>query len=69
MNWIIQNMDWLFGGIGAMALASICGLIVKKKRENENSNQSIQSIQSGDDSSNIQGRDNITVNIGEKHEK
>lgn len=54
MQWIVDNLEWLFGGIGVSALAGVIGLIFKKKSNN-------QSIKSGDNSKNNQAGRDITI--------
>lgn len=60
MKWIIENADWVFSGIGIAILTVLGGLFRKKKLDNKNS----QTINSGNNSNNIQGGGNINVNIG-----
>lgn len=65
MQWIVDNAEWLFGGIGVAALTGIIGLFFKKKNNN-------QSIKSGDNSNNNQAGRDITISNdkdGEKIEK
>lgn len=59
MEWIIKNANWIFEGIGVTILSALGGLFVKKKLENKKS----QTINSGNNSTNIQG-ENVNVNIG-----
>ncbi|NFG24857.1 hypothetical protein FDF11_13430 [Clostridium botulinum] len=62
MKWIIENVDWIFSGIGVTILVSLVGIFMKKKLDNKNS----QTINSGNSSTNIQGGKNVNVNIGGK---
>lgn len=62
MDWIIENANWIFDGIGVTVVVAIAGLFFKKKLEDKN----IQTINSGDNSTNIQGGKNVNVNIGGK---
>lgn len=64
MKWIIENADWMFSGIGVTILGALGGLFVKKKLDNKNS----QTINSGNNSTNIQGGENVSVNIGGKND-
>lgn len=62
MKWIIENSDWIFSGIGVTIILIIGGLFFKKKLDNKN----VQTINSGNNSTNIQGGKNVNVNIGGK---
>jgi hypothetical protein len=56
-DWLIQNEQWLFSGIGVAIVSWIGALIFKR-----NNSSSSQTIRSGNNSTNFQaGRD---VNIG-----
>jgi hypothetical protein len=56
-DWLIQNEQWLFSGIGVAIVSWIGALIFKR-----NNSSSSQTIRSGNNSTNLQaGRD---VNIG-----
>lgn len=56
MGWLIDNKEWVFSGIGVLAL-SIIGLFFKR-------NHSKQNIEAGNNSINIQGSSNIKVRNG-----
>ena len=60
----MENADWMFSGIGVTILSALTGLFVKKKLDNRNS----QTINSGNNSTNIQGGENVNVNIGGKND-
>ncbi|NRT90080.1 hypothetical protein [Clostridium beijerinckii] len=62
MKWIIENADWIFSGIGVTIILIIGGLFFKKKLDSKN----VQTINSGNNSTNIQGGKNVNVNIGGK---
>lgn len=62
LKWIMENADWLFSGLGVTILTALGGIFVKKKLDNKNS----QTINSGNNSTNIQGGGNVNVNIGGK---
>lgn len=62
LEWIIENASWIFDGIGVTVLAAIVGLFFKKKLDNQNT----QTINSGNNSTNIQGGKDVNVNIGGK---
>ncbi len=64
MEWIIQNKDWLFSGIGVVIITGIIGFFFKRKKHKTNPKQSIKS---GDKSYNIQGGKNGKVTIGDKN--
>jgi hypothetical protein len=61
MDWIWQNREWIFSGVGAALIGVLLGWM-KRKRDTSGT---VQSQHSGRNSTNIQaGRD---VNIGGKH--
>ena len=62
MKWVIENVEWIFSGIGVTILMAIIGIFIKKKSEAKNS----QSINSGNDSINIQGGQDVNIRIGGK---
>ncbi|MCR1952885.1 hypothetical protein NSA50_17935 [Clostridium sp. DSM 100503] len=64
MKWIIENADWIFDGIGVTILVGVAGLFIKKKVDSKN----IQTINSGNNSTNIQGGKDININIGGKND-
>lgn len=58
MEWIVENKDWIFSGIGVFIVSLIVGLFAKRYK----SSKQIQ--MSGSNSTNYQsGRD---INIGAK---
>lgn len=65
-TWIVENSKWIFSGIGGTVLFGFLGFLANKKRR---SYESVQTIESGDGSNSIQGRDNMDVRIGENHER
>lgn len=66
MNWIIQNSEWVFSGIGVTVILTVLGWIFKKRNVNS---QPSQSITSGNNSYNIQGGNDVKVKIGEKNDR
>ncbi|EIF6157023.1 hypothetical protein NML04_01945 [Clostridium perfringens] len=62
MEWIIENKEWLFSGIGVTILVAIAGLFIRNKRDGKN----VQTIKSGDNSTNIQSGEKVNINIGGK---
>ena len=60
MGWMIDNSDWIFSGIGVLVLTVFGGVFFKKNVENRN----MQSIKSGNNSTNIIGSKNVRVNNG-----
>ena len=58
MQWLIENKDWVFSGIGVAVITIIFGFIFKAKRTTN------QSQQSGNESTNYQAANDI--NIGRK---
>lgn len=65
LEWIIENKEWLFSGLG-LSIVGIIGYFLKRNKEN---NKNSQTITSGDDSTNIQGGKNVKVEIGSKNVK
>lgn len=62
LNWIIENKDWIFSGIGVTVLG-IVGYFIKRKFDKRKPSQTITS---GDYSNNIQGGKDVNVTIGDK---
>jgi len=62
LEWIIENKEWLFSGIGVTILVAIAGLFIRNKRDGKN----VQTIKSGDNSTNIQSGEKVNINIGGK---
>lgn len=62
MDWIIKNASWIFEGIGVVVLTGIIGLFFKNKANKSKT----QSIKSGNNSTNIQGGNDVNVKIGGK---
>ena len=66
MEWIVQNKEWLFSGIGVIFFGGFFGYVRKKKQNNGFS----QKIKAGNLSNNIQGGKDVNITIGGKrHEK
>lgn len=61
MNWLIENKEWVFSGIGGVIISLGLGFFAKKKNEGKNR----QSINSGDNSLNIQSGNNTIIKKGE----
>lgn len=38
INWLDQNKDWIFSGIGVLIIGGICGFIFKKKKDTKTIN-------------------------------
>lgn len=64
MEWLYQNKEWLFSGIGLAVLSAIVGLLFKGKNRKGN-----QNINTGDGSVNMQSERDIEINIGDKNAK
>lgn len=64
MKWIVENANWIFDGIGVTILVAIAGLFVKKKLNSK----SAQTINSGNNSTNIQSGKDVNINIGGKND-
>lgn len=55
MKWILDNMEWIFSGVGAVIIGSIIGVIIKENKKYDDSKISININQkSGKKSINIQ---------------
>lgn len=65
MEWIIQNKEWLFSGVGLAIIGGIWDFLKKEKPDNKY----YQSINSGNNSTNIQGGKNVNVTFGDKNDK
>lgn len=63
LKWIIDNMEWLFSGIGVTLLVAIMGFFIKKKN-----NTPSQKIKSGKNSTNVQGGGDVKVVFGGHNE-
>lgn len=63
MNWISENREWLFSGLGGAVVMGIAGFLFKRKRDKV---ELSQSIKTGDNSTNIQGGNDVNVTIGDK---
>lgn len=57
MEWIIENKEWIFSGIGIFILGIIINFFIKK-----NSRSFSQRQKSGDNSTNIQIGGNVEIN-------
>ena len=53
MEWILDNKEWIFSGIGVFILSLIIGVVARRK--------SIQKQNSGDNSTNLQSGGNIKI--------
>lgn len=62
MEWVMKNVEWVFSGIGVLVISVIGGMFFKKEKNPK------QNINSGDNSTNIQGSKNVNVTFGEKNE-
>ena len=66
MQWLIQNKEWVFSGIGVPIVIGIITFLFKRKNSKGGSNGVQQNQSSGKNSTNIQGGHNVTVTLGEK---
>jgi hypothetical protein len=66
MDWIIQNKDWLFSGIGVTIIVGLIGIFIKSKFKDGSNKKQI--IKSGDHSTNIQGGRDVNITFGDKHD-
>ncbi|MCM3363000.1 hypothetical protein [Niallia sp. MER TA 168] len=67
MDWIIENKEWLFSGIGLTTISFIVGLFLKKKNRKTKDNQQV--INSGNNSTNIQSGRDVHVTFGENRDR
>lgn len=67
MDWIIENKEWLFSGIGLTTVSFILGLFLKKKNRKTRDHQQV--ISSGNNSTNIQGGRDVHVTLGENSDR
>lgn len=65
MDWIIQNKEWLFSGIGVTIIVGLIGIFIKSKLKNGSKRQIIKS---GNHSTNIQGGRDVNITFGDKHD-
>lgn len=49
INWILENKEWIFSGIGVMIITFVITLILNKKKENSIS----QNITNGENNSQV----------------
>lgn len=61
LDWLIQNKEWLFSGLGVVVLSTVVGFLFKNKGN--------QQIKAGDKSTNIQGGRDVKVSIGGKNDE
>lgn len=52
LNWIYQNKEWIFSGIGITVLTILATLLFKKK-DKKSSKNSIEQLNQGDNSTQI----------------
>ncbi|KQA22625.1 hypothetical protein F546_17140 [Vibrio paracholerae 877-163] len=64
MDWLIENKEWVFSGVGVLVMSIIFSYFLKTYKTNGIK----QSITSGKSALNVQGK-NVTVNIGKKDEE
>lgn len=58
VDWLMTNKEWIFSGIGCAVVAFIVKLFFFKKKPSV-----IQKITAGDNSVNIQSRNNVDFKI------
>lgn len=61
-NWIVENVEWVFSGIGVLLISAGWGIFFNKGKDAKKH----QNIHSGDNSTNIQGGKNVNVTFGDK---
>ena len=57
LNFIINNKEWIFSGVGVAIIAGMIGMIFRRKRKKE------LNIESGSRSTNIQAGDSAQITI------
>ena len=58
MNWIINNYQWFFSGLGTFMISIFISIIIRKKSSKSIKKKIVQSQKTGDNSINFQaGRD------------
>ena len=57
MEWITENMKWIFSGIGVFAIGILINIFRRKKSKNLSQKQ-----KSGNNSTNIQIGGNVEIN-------
>lgn len=62
MEWLIENINWIFSGIGVTVVLGIIGFFTKRNKGKQ------QIINSGKNSTNIQGGRDVNVTFGEKND-
>ncbi|WP_339292725.1 hypothetical protein MKY48_08640 [Paenibacillus sp. FSL W8-0187] len=62
IDWIFNNKEWVFSGVG-ISIISLITFFLKKGKEKSNSSQTITS---GNNSYNIQGGSDVNITIGDK---
>ncbi|UOQ84646.1 MULTISPECIES: hypothetical protein [Bacillaceae] len=62
MEWIQENINWIFSGIGVSAILGIIGLFTKNHKGKE------QMINSGNNSTNIQSGKDVNITLGGKND-
>lgn len=63
MAWLLDNIEWIFSGIGVLILSVLVGLFLKRRQTPK------QVIYSGTRSNNIQTTGDVTMNFGKDDEK
>lgn len=66
LGWLIDNKEWVFSGIGLPICAWIISLFVRKRKASTKLPAS-QSQTGGNNSTNIQGGNNVNITMGEKN--
>lgn len=62
MDWILNNKEWLFSGIG-LSVLGIIGYMFKKQKNN------VQKQKSKHSSTQIQGGRDVSVKVGDKNDQ
>lgn len=62
MEWLIENIKWIFSGIGVTVVLGIIGVFTQRNKAKQ------QIINAGRDSTNIQSGRDVNVTFGEKND-
>lgn len=57
MDWLIENKEWIFGGIGCTVIAGIVGVFFAKHSQNQKVGNNSFGVQAGRDANVSKNRD------------
>lgn len=65
LQWVADNKEWIFSGIGVAAISAVLAFFLRKKRP-----ESAPTQQAGDQSINQQGTGNtLNINLNQPQDK